>query len=133
MELFKHTGILHYSTSGPYRLVVDVNPELAAYYRALMPKYLRLISGRYPAHVTVVRVGRDEPKNLSVWGKYEGKHVEFCYEPGIHSGKDYYWLRVLSKQLEEIRAELGLELDVYATPPLPFIKYFHLTIGNTKL
>lgn len=134
------SGVLRYSQGAPYRLAVEMDDDLGAYYRALMPKYLRITHGRYPTHITVVRVGVDEPKHLEHWGKYEGEKVEFLYEPTVTHGKTYYWLRVLSKRLEEIRLELGLGLERSKTvtdashddPPEGYIKFFHCTIGNNK-
>lgn len=132
METFKSYGRLRYSVGYPYKLIVEADPELAAYYRWFLPKALNVSRGKYEAHITVVRIGKDTPTNLSEWRKYEGKTVEFLYEPYIYSGKIYYWLNILSKQLEEIRLELGLALEVFQVPPPGFIKYFHLTLGNTK-
>lgn len=120
--------------------MVDVDPELGAYYRALMPKHLRILPGKYTTHITVVRPEKEIPLNFTVWNKYEGQKIEFLYESRVVHGKMYYWLRVLSKRLEEIRLELGLELErsktltdaSYDAPPQPFIKFFHCTIGNSK-
>jgi len=137
-ELFKHSGVLHYS--GAYRLVVDVDPELSRYYRSLLPKSWPCATQRYATHITVVRPERDVPPNLAAWGKYEGENVEFHYEPGVRQGKVFYWLRVCSTRLEDIRLELGLPCQVsfdpseasYTTPPAPFRKYFHITLGNYR-
>lgn len=139
MELFPCSGILHYS-GPPYRLVVDIDPELGRYYRALIPKYLHVAPSRHPMHVTVVRTEKDHPTNLSAWGKYEGERVHFLYESSIVHGKTYYWLRILCTRLEEIRLELGLGLErsktptdaSYDAPPAPYRKFFHTTVGNNK-
>ncbi len=136
-EAFEHSGVLKYSQSGQYRLVAEIDPELTRYYRTLVPKYYNLSQGRYPAHVTIVRTGKDNPKNLTNWNKYEDQRVYFQYETGVKSDNTYFWLRILSKQFEEIRTELGLELiptgvASYSKPPSPFVKYFHCTIGNKK-
>jgi len=138
---FTSSGILRYSQGAPYRLTVEIDHDLGSYYRALMPKHLRIAPGRYPTHITVVRVGKDDPKNLEHWGKYEGEKVEFLYEPRVVHGKTYYWLRVLSKRLEEIRLELGLGLErsktpsdaSYEDPPPGYAKFFHITIANNKV
>jgi hypothetical protein len=134
------TGILHYSNLGNYRLVVDIDPELGDYYRSLMPKYLKASPGRFPTHITVVRPEKDVPSNLSAWGKYEGQKVDFLYENEIVHGKKYFWLRALSKRLEEIRTELGLGLErsktvtdaSYDEPPRGYAKFWHITIANIK-
>lgn len=137
--MFKYTGILRYSTA-PYRLVVEIDDELARYYRALLPKWYPCVSQRYQTHVTVVRPERDVPLNLTAWGKYEDERIEFFYEPGVRRGKVFYWLRVCCTRLEDIRLELGLPCQVsfdpseasYTVPPAPFRKYFHVTIGNYR-
>lgn len=140
MKLFDCSGILHYSKNKDFRLVVDVDPELGDYYRALMPKYLNVSPQRFPTHITVVRPERDVPNNLAAWGKYEGERIQFQYEPVVVHGKRYYWLRALSKRLEAIRVELGLGLErsktvtdaSYDEPPHGFAKFWHITIGNCK-
>lgn len=140
MLLYQSSGILRYSDN-PYRLVVEVDQELVSYYRSLIPKYLCVSSSRYPAHITVVRPEKESPKNLELWKKYEGEELDFLYEPIVVHGKNYYWLRVLSKRLEEIRAELGLGLErsktltdaSYELPPEPYLKFFHTTIANCKI
>lgn len=136
--MFKHSGVLRYS--GAYRLVLDIDDELARYYRALLPKWRPCAPQRYQTHVTVVRPEKEIPPNLAVWGKYEGERVEFYYEPGLRQGKVFYWLRVCCTRLEDIRLELGLPVTLsfdsseasYVAPPAPFRKYFHTTIGNFR-
>lgn len=133
-------GVLHYSMNGGYRLVVDINSDLGAYYRALAPKHLYIAPPRYPTHITVVRPEKDVPPNLAPWGRYENEAVEFLYEPRLTHGRAYYWLRILSKRLEDIRTELGLGLErsktpsdaSYEEPPAGYAKFFHCTIGNNK-
>jgi hypothetical protein len=131
--MFKATGILSYDASDSYRLTVEVNHQLAAYYRSLIPKYLRAKPPRWPAHITVVRPIKETPVKLEHWGKYHGEKVEFLYEPYVHFGKMYYWLNILCKELEDIRLELGLPVvSPYTLPPDGFGKYFHCTIANCK-
>lgn len=135
-EIFASSGILHYSIDGGYRLVIDVDKSIAAYYRALLPKEWGVVGGRHPAHITVVRCYAETPTNLAAWGKHEGERVEFFYESGLRWDESYYWLRVLSKRIEELRIELGLSVERkpgWSVPPPGFSKYFHLTVGNSKL
>jgi hypothetical protein len=141
-NFYKSAGVLRYSREGDqFRLVVNIDPEFGNYYRALMPKYLGVSPQRYQTHITVVRPFRDTPTNPSVWGKYEGETIEFLHEPEIVYGKNYFWLRALSKRLEEIRTELGLGLErsktitdaSYEIPPAPFSKFWHITIANNKI
>jgi hypothetical protein len=132
-ELFTSTGILRYSHNDEYgyRLVMDVDRDLANYYRGLIPKWIKTNPQKYPPHVSIVR--KEVPKNLSVWGKYEGDSVEFTYSNVVHGGTVYYWMNVFSERLEEIRVELGLPVSSqYTLPPEGFVKCFHMTIGNLK-
>lgn len=133
-------GVLRYAQNGHYRLTVEIGCDLGDYYRALAPKYLNIKKPMYPTHITVVRPEKDVPKNLAAWGKYDGERIEFLYEPRVTHGKVYYWLRILSKRLEDIRSELGLGLErsktpsdaSYEDPPVGYAKFFHCTIGNIK-
>lgn len=137
-NLFTSTGVFKY-TDHPLKLIVEVDPEIGAYYRSLLPKAYCAKPGKYPTHITVVRTGRDKPSNWEAWKKYQNQTVFFYYEPGVIIGPTYFWLRVLSKQLEEVRLELGLDLwkapatQLFPSPPLGFRHYFHITIGNNKI
>ena len=135
MILRQTSGILRYSTDADDGwLVADLDPGLGAYYLALLPKHLGVRRGKYDTHCTIVRGGRDVPARLDAWGKHEGEVVTFDYEPVVRSSGLYYWLGILSIRFENIRTELGLPLDnkAYASPPAPFSKWFHTTIGNIK-
>lgn len=130
--LFNFSGILHYSIVDiGYKLVVEVDQQLADYYFKLIPKYKNVNRQKYPAHISLVRY--ETPVNLNKWGCDEGKSVVFCYDNEIKNGKVYYWLNVFSRQLEGIRMDLGLPIhSQYTLPPEGFTKCFHMTIANTK-
>lgn len=129
-KLYESVGILRYSTE-PSNLRVVVDPAIADYYRALIPKYIRTNRQMYPAHVSVVR--KEIIPNVDFWGKYEGEEVLFYYSNTVNSGQVYYWINVFCKRLEEIRLELGLPVSSpYTLPPEGFHKCFHCTIGNAK-
>jgi hypothetical protein len=114
-------------------LVVNADQELSNYYRVLIPKWKNAKSQMYPAHITVVREGLEEPKNLEFWGKYQGEKIEFYYSPEVQEGTVYFWLNIFSVRLEEIRIELGLSVhSEYTLPPEGFTKCFHMTVGNKK-
>jgi hypothetical protein len=134
ITLYKSVGVLKYtdvSTAG-IKLIVEVDPGIVDYYRALIPPwYPKLNRQMYAPHISVVR--RETPPNMDVWGKYEGENVEFFYSNVVHSGTVYWWLNVFCKRLEEIRLELGLPVDSpYTLPPEGFDKCFHMTLGNCK-
>jgi hypothetical protein len=105
--LFKSTGILRYSND-PYRLVLDVDPEISRYYRSMVPKIHVLNPQKFAPHVTVVRAEHEVPLQLDAWGRYEGESVDFEYEPTIYHGTIYFWLNVFCTRLEDIRKELCL-------------------------
>lgn len=131
--IFPSTGTFHYFSEGGYRLVLEVNQELADYYFSLIPKWKNPQRPRWPAHVTVVRQEKEVPVYLEHWGKYEGEPVPFVYSPVIHSGKVYFWLNIFCVRLEEVRRELGLPVrSEYTIPPEGFTKCFHCTLANVK-
>ncbi len=131
-KMFSSTGTLSYGEG--YKLVVSCDQELADYYRSLIPKYYDVQRGRYPAHVTVVRTGKEMPIILENWGKYQGEEIDFLYDPTMRMGEIYFWLNIWCKRLEEIRVELGLSnRSMYTLPPdCPFAKCFHMTVANCK-
>ena len=87
--MFKSTGTLAYEPD--YRLVVQVDPGLADYYRSMIPKSVPVQKPRWPAHITVVRSGKEDPY-IEPWGKYNGEEVEFTYEPDVRIDRTYCWL-----------------------------------------
>jgi hypothetical protein len=115
-------GILEY---GPeIRAVVWIDPNIALYYRKLMPQYLDLQPQKYPAHITVVRLHKEIP-NLENWNKYAGEKILFSYENKIYFDGTYYYLNAYSDRIGEIRMELGL-------PKFRFGNSYHITLGNSK-
>ena len=126
--LFQSIGKLKYFDN-PYKLIVEVDNEIARYYRSFIPKYLKVNKPMYPAHISTVR--REIP-NLEFWGKYQGKDINFQYENIICNDEVYYWLGAFSKELQEIRTELGLPITSWITEPPDGLYNFHITIGNTK-
>jgi len=120
----KSKGILKYYEGN--KLVVEIDEELARYYRYWIPKYISFNKPMHLPHVTVVRGAYETPTDKSKWGSREGEEIEFEYENDIKIGRVYIWLPVQSKKLEEIRKELGLDrcFDKF--------KGFHITIANTK-
>ena len=131
-NLFDSFGTLKYFLhEGKYKLILEVDQQLADFYFNLIPDYVDVNRQKYPAHVSVVR--NEIPVNLDEWGKYEGKEIEFIYSNYVNEGTVYFWLNVFSKDLEKIRLELGLPVNsIYTLPPEGFVKCFHMTIGNKK-
>jgi len=148
----KSIGTLRYGRSS-YWLVVDVDPQLVAYYRRLLPQrveysltigkvrydpvcldaeghWVIINPQRYDAHISVVR--NEVPTDLSSWGKYDGQDVEFEYEHEVRHDDKYWWLDVYCERLEAIRGELGLSVTSVLSRPPDGRWCFHCTIGNTK-
>ena len=123
-QSFTGTGTLHYGPGD--RVVLNIDPEIARYYRSFIPKSKRVNSTRYHPHITVIRSGREKAQNLESWGLHEGENFSFQYNPEVIEDHTYYTLKAYSKDLEDIRIELGL--------PRMRIGYdcFHITIGNKK-
>lgn len=103
---------------------VNVHSSLGVYYAAWVKKEMKLHVNRplWGSHITVNR--GEVPRNQRVWKKYEGRAVEFEYDPILQMNDQYCWLTVKSQELESIRKELGL----HPVPRVPF----HITVGNFK-
>jgi len=130
-KLFDSMGALHYSRIGQvFKLTVEVDPQLVAYARALVPKDVALNQQRYAPHVSVIR--KEVPPWVGVWGAYEGLPIQFQYNPIVRNDEMYYWLEVFAPRLAAIRMELGLPASRAWTRPPDGADCFHCTIGNTK-
>lgn len=128
--MIRSTGTLSYSTDGPHKLIVEVDPGLVGLYRALVPPYVRLRRQRWPGHITVVR---DEPvQRLDRWGTRQGQEIEFEFDPIVACDDTYYWLNVRCPMLAEIRRELGLSDTSALSRPPDGSDFFHITLGNLK-
>lgn len=126
---YSTTGKLHYSIeNGVYKLIVEVDPGIAALARALTP--VKLNKPKYAPHISVVR--HETPTSIDMWGKYEGELVSFDYCPFVHNDEKYYWLQVVSPALVKIRMDLGLPASSLKSRPPDGTEVFHTTIGNTK-
>lgn len=128
-RLYISTGILRYC--GGSRLVLEVEPDLAAYYRALVTPHEPINRPKYPAHITVVRELEEKP--TGPWGEHEGRFQSFYYSPEIQYALGYYWLNIYhTGDLQCIRESLGLPETSRWTRPPSGEDCFHVTIGNTK-
>lgn len=120
--LFQSTGRLHYYKNW---LVLYIDQGIADFYRSLIPK-ARYVQGQaYPAHITVVRKGVENP-DMTHWSRYNGKKLKFSYDPYIHNDDTYYWLDAWSGDLNNIRMMFNLPAFRKG------FDRFHITIGNTK-
>jgi len=130
--VFKSSGVLKYSNQPGYgwKLIVEVDPGIASYARALVPCSVDLKLTRYAPHISVVR--KEVPVKQELWGLHECEEVPFEYSNFVYDDETYYWLRVFSPRLEEIRQELGLPRYSEAARGPDGHECFHTTIGNTK-
>ena len=130
--MFALTGTLRYDIMSGYghRLVVDVERDIARFYAALVPRSVGIRSQRYAPHVTVVRL--ETPSMMSAWGMRQGQRVSMWYDPYVYNDERYYWLRVHSDELLDVRKELGLPSSSRLSRPPDGVECFHMTIGNTK-
>lgn len=133
-----------------YWCVVEVDPEIARYYRFMVDRNLLNITmepnhGLFQpsggAHISVIRGHYDVHKAKdgsrvpddhvnALWKKYQGREVDFLYSPNVrrsgdttHGDRpDYYWfLEVDCPFLKNIRDEFDLPSDWK----------LHCTIGRT--
>lgn len=121
--MFKSTGIIKYRDS---HAVVLIDPEIVRYYLYFIN--IKLRKQKHEPHISFVR--KENPPNMELWGKYEGKEIEFLYSNIIEFSDPYYFIGVKSEELHNIRVELGLPYarktrTVFSDP-------FHITIGNVK-
>lgn len=130
---YESSGPLRYSyePSYGYKLIVEVDKEIARLARALIPAEMDVVTPRYATHVTVVR--REVPPTLSRWGEREGEIVRFLYETFVRNDERYWWLRVFSDDLAQVRHELGMAPYGKTTMAPDLKRCYHMTIGNTKL
>jgi hypothetical protein len=128
--VFTSSGKLIYSDPPAIRLVVEIDPDIAKYYRSLIPPYIHYSIPMYPPHISVIR--RETPPNMTLWQKHHGEAVSFEYDPYVFIGRVYIWLKVWSKEIEDLRLELGLEAHSNITRPPDESPCFHTTIANFK-
>lgn len=136
-KLLKTTGFLNYQILDTpqykgYKLTVEgIDPGIAKFYRAMIPKSRIAKPQMYAPHVSVVR--KEIPVNLDYWGLHDLKHIELYYDPYVFESDVYYWLNFYSHELEHIREELGLANKKWDIDPAEgYNKCFHMTIANRK-
>ena len=129
MKTFLDFGTLRYFEN-PYKIVVEIDPEISNYYASLVPKYFRLNKQKFAPHISVVR--NEVPVKMENWRKHEGILVPFTYNNEIEYDEAYFWLGAASKELELLRVNLGLVNVNYVTKTPDGSHNFHITIGNIK-
>lgn len=144
-NVFKGTGIIQYD---PHRggmkkrtqwwCIANIDREITRYYRWWLDKEILnplnldkagLDQPSWDGHISIVRGEQPYPDKMHLWKKYQGKKIEFFYEHVFwyDIGRDnkqpgyFFTVDVQSKQLMDIRLELGYKADWN----------FHITVGRT--
>ena len=140
MTVFRSTGVLRYSPTlngslarrdgGTTRwwLILDCDPDLGRYFRHLFHlaahRTQALNCPLWDAHISVIANEPPPPAKVDLWGKYEGRELEFAVSLAAETDGTYVWMPVTCEPALDMREELGL-------PRQPFLP-LHLTIGNAK-
>lgn len=127
--MYSSKGKLHYGPGS--RVVVWVSPDLASYYRSLIPKAWDVQPQKYLPHITVIRPKYEKVKNFSAWKKHEGRLIQFDYENIVRFDGTYFYLDAQSEEIGDVREELGLT-RFRLTELGAERKCYHITIGNVK-
>jgi hypothetical protein len=118
-------------------LVLEVDREITRLFRWFVDRNLvnvtdaaghGLLQPSGDAHVSVIR-GRNDLRKVpkwqkeAMWGKYQGREVEFLYSPNVQLAKgEFFFVEVKCPWLLEIRKEFDLPYDFG----------LHLTIGKVR-
>ncbi len=115
----------HHSQHWKHTAIVKVDCDIHSYYSWFLLKRfnLKLNKPLRQAHVTFIS---DRIENLDLYKecakKWHDKKVDFQYDNvNVRSSGEHWWLRVYSKELEDLREECGLDRVPYLA--------FHLTMG----
>ena len=127
--MFTSSGIIRYFDI-PLKVIVEVDPEIVNYYRALVPKWITINKQLHLPHISVIR--NEVPTIWNKWKQRDGEKIDFQYSHDIKHGKVYYWLEAYSSDLEDLRVELGMSANSDITRPPDHHDCFHITIGNMK-
>lgn len=128
MKTYNAQGVIRYQDDE--WIVVRCSHSVVNYYKWWVEKFIgkKISTSYHSPHISVL-AGKHE-RGLSkhpLWGKYEGKVVEFKYYSHIYTDHEwftrgkYFWLRVECPFLEMLRLQLGLK---------PQLRWpLHLTVG----
>lgn len=110
-------------------ITVDCPHSIVNYYKWWVEKFIgkKTTTSYHRPHITVLAGKNEHGLNKHpLWGKYDGREVEFKYYSQIHTDNpwffkgQYFWLRVECSILPKLRTELGLK---------PTLKWpYHMTI-----
>lgn len=127
--MHKATGLLYVNLE-TVQIHVLVDRPIVDYARALLPS--KINQTRHAPHITLVRQEKVARERWLTAGRWHGQEVPFTYDSRVVPGEVYWWLRVWSDELWDIRRALGLHELSWACRPPDGEECFHITIGNTK-
>jgi 2'-5' RNA ligase len=118
--------------NGLIRVVGEVDPGIAYYYRALIPEYFHAKPGRFAPHISIIRNETVSPPNSEALKYWDKREICFLYEPVVEVGEIYFWLNVYCDDAVRLRNDFGLPDHSGFTRPPDHSYCFHLTVGNRK-
>lgn len=120
--MFSSVGRVKYHN---HYVTLEIDQGIVDFYYSLIPKAWYAQRQAYRAHITISRLGKEEPGRMN-WKYMDGMKVKFVYNPYIYEQKPYFFLKAYSDGIADIRSKLCLPKYRY-----PFDSY-HITVGNVK-
>jgi hypothetical protein len=124
-------GTLRYALDPLPHAWLEVDPGIVKLARALIPRAQLPDPQRYAPHITVIRNEILPPAHADL-GVPDGLNFEFTYDSRLREGDVYWWLRVWSPALTQLRLDLGLRPSSEYSRPPDGEDCFHITVGNKK-
>lgn len=127
--MFKSYGKIVYNpvagkAKNQWWMIIETPKDILDYYHhwILKEENIKLQKPLFGSHISVIRGEEPAEHKKDLWCKYDQEEIYFQYSNDIETDGQHWWLPITSKQLEEIRSELG------------FDKYpehgYHLTLGR---
>lgn len=120
--MYSSFGTIDYNDTEfkPGWLIVLICTDLAKYYG----RFRKMALPARGPHITFVAGEKEEVQfDFNILKQYHGRRVDFEYDNIVYTNGRAFWLEVKSKQLDDIREELGLKKMKWS---------LHATIGNIK-
>lgn len=107
---------------------------LAAYYREMIAHRfdIRLLQPSFMSHISVIS-GERPKKNIQDWKAFDKKKMAFSYSHDVFTNGEFWWLRIHSPEMNDLREHFGLcRAGIKTANGFLNGKYpLHLTIGKT--
>lgn len=121
--MYETQGIIEVS---PQKIVVKIDKGITDYYYSLIPLSFVARKPLYSAKITVVRSFPIEKFAYELGRQFDGRTISVEYDGCLQYSQPYFYLNCWSKEIGEIRKELGLPEFRNG------FKNYHITIGNVK-